>query len=75
MNKSIDELEEFLLADLPSKIFPMDRTLGRTMFREDFFKTSKDVEKYIKLHFKIFRRNNKIQEKGTKSNRKGLAVN
>lgn len=56
MNKAIDNFEEFLLVDLPTKIFPMERILNQTMFREDFFETKKDVEKYIKDHFKIFRR-------------------
>lgn len=55
--KAIDEFEEFLECDLPSKIFPMDRMTGQTMFREDYFESPKDVEEYIKLNFKAFRDN------------------
>lgn len=57
MNKAIDEFEEFLLADFPSKVFPMTRITGETMFREDYFETEKDVEEYIKLQFRAFRDN------------------
>ena len=55
VEKVTTEFEQFLLSDLPSKIFPVDRTLGYTAFREDFFETPKDVENYIEEHFKIFR--------------------
>lgn len=55
IKKAIDEFEEFLIVDMPSKVFPMDRNLGVTTFREDMFEKPKDVEDYIKLHFKIFR--------------------
>jgi len=59
MNKiteAIDNFEEFLLADLPSKIFPMHRLGDETFFREDFFETKKQVEEYIEEHFKVFRK-------------------
>lgn len=51
----IDELEIFLLADLPSKVFPMERIFDETTFREDFFKTKDEIEKYIEEHFRILR--------------------
>ena len=56
IDEAINDCELFLLCDLPSKVFPMDRTLGTTMFRQDFFETAKDVEKYIKGHFKVLRK-------------------
>lgn len=55
MEKAVNDFEDFLMADLPSKIFPMDRITGETLFREDFFETKKDVESYIEQHFKVFR--------------------
>ena len=71
INKAIDEFEEFLLCDLDTKIFPMDRVTGRTMFRQDFFQTKKDVHDYIEEHFRILRENIKetISEKEVNKNK------
>lgn len=59
MDKAIDDFELFLLVDLPSKIFPHDETLeklkGEDWYREDYFKNKKEVEEYIKGHFKVLR--------------------
>lgn len=56
----IDNFEEFLLVDLSSKIFPKDELLSEIRkedwYRTDAFETKKDVEKYIKAHFKVFRK-------------------
>ena len=49
----IQELEDFLLADIPSKIFPKEKVNGKNFIREDYFKNIKEVEKYIMEHFKI----------------------
>lgn len=54
--QQIEELETFLICDMPNKIFPMDRKLGKTMFRTDYFETPKQVEKYLTAHFNILKR-------------------
>jgi hypothetical protein len=50
--ENIEVLEDFMLADLPSKIL-----------REDYFKTKKQVEVYIADHFNILK--NHIHLAGT----------
>lgn len=56
LNEAINDLEDFLIADLPSKVFPMMRIKDQTMFREDYFFSTKDVVQYIEDHFKVFRK-------------------
>lgn len=67
INEAINDLEEFLICDLPSKVFPMDRTLGTTMFRQDYFETKKQIEKYIFQHFKILKKQVKELKLGDKT--------
>lgn len=56
---AIDNFEEFLECDLPSMVFPKDEILGKVKgedwYREDAFQTKEDVERYIAIHFKVFR--------------------
>lgn len=67
VNEAIRDLEMFLLCDLPSLVFPMDRVTGKTMFREDFFESKRQIEKYIHTHFKILKK--QIRDmKGKKGN-------
>jgi len=58
--EAIDNFEQFLLVDLPSKIFPKDETLsklkGENWYRVDSFKDKKEVKEYIEGHFDIFRK-------------------
>ena len=56
VSEAINDLETFFHADLPSKIFPMERLTNQTWFREDFFETNKQVGKYVKEHFSILRK-------------------
>jgi len=54
--KAVEEAEEFLICDMPSKVFPTDRMTGKTMFREDYFQSKKEIEEYLKLHFEILKK-------------------
>lgn len=54
--KAIEEAEQFLICDMPSKVFPTDRMTGETMFREDYFESKKEIEKYLKAHFRILKK-------------------
>jgi len=54
--KAIDNFEEFLLCDLPSKIFPKTEVNGEVWCREDYFKNKDEVKKYIEELFEVFRK-------------------
>ena len=54
--KAVDELEEFLLSDLPTKIFPEEIIRTGVWIREDKFNHIWEVRDYIEEHIKIFRK-------------------
>ena len=60
INKAINDFEEFLDADLPSKIFPHDEVLKKVKcedwYRQDTFESKEEVRKYIAGHFDVFRK-------------------
>ena len=51
--KAIEELEEFFLCDLPTKVYPQENIKGNTWVREDHFKNIIEVKDYIEEHFQI----------------------
>jgi len=52
IKEAIEELETFLIVDMPSKVFPTDRKTGQTMFRQDYFDSKKEIKEYLEFHFK-----------------------
>jgi len=53
IKKAIDNLQDFLECDMPSKIFPQETFNKQRWVRTDYFRTRKDVEQYIEDHFKV----------------------
>jgi Asp-tRNA(Asn)/Glu-tRNA(Gln) amidotransferase C subunit len=58
----INELQEFLECDMPTKIFPFEIVEGKNWYREDSFKSIKEVEEYLKLHFDTLKKQIKYNE-------------
>jgi len=57
----IEDLKIFLISDMPSKVFPTDRMTGKTMFREDYFESKKEIEDYLEANFEILEKQIKIE--------------
>ena len=53
IQRAIDELQTFLECDMPSKIFPKEKILGKDWKRQDPFKSRNDVVRYLRTHFEI----------------------
>ncbi len=55
IQEAIDDLQQFLEADLYSKFRPEQEIVGETLYREDVFPNEKEFLKYINEHFNILR--------------------
>ena len=53
IQEAIDDLETFLESDMPSKVFPEEKVLGKDWKRVDPFLSREEVIKYLREHFKI----------------------
>ena len=51
--KKLKDLFIFLDADMPSKIFPIEKIKGNIWERDDKFTKEKEVGEYLKAHFLI----------------------
>ena len=54
--EAINDLQQFLEADLYSKFKPIEMIKGERWCREDYFKNEKDFYKYIEEHFEALRK-------------------
>jgi len=71
IQEAIDDLQQFLEADLYSKFRPEQEIAGETLYREDIFPNEKEFLKYISEHFNILRKQiNKLKtQKEQKENK------
>ena len=66
MNKTldyIDELLEFLKADLWTKFRPFERVNGKMFKRKNAFESEKDMLEYLNNHFDLLKEQIKEQNK------------
>ena len=56
IDEAIDDLYTFLDCDMWSKFYPMLILQGRTMYRQDPFRSEKEFRQYLEDHFNILRK-------------------
>jgi len=65
IQEAIDDLQQFLEADLYTKFRPEQEIVGETLYREDVFPNEEEFLKYINEHFNILKiQINKLKESG-----------
>ena len=60
IQEAINDLEVFLVSDMPSKVFPIEKLKGEIYEREDYFTDTEEIKEYLKEHFEIL--NKQIEE-------------
>ena len=56
IKEAINDLQQYLEADLYSKFRPIEKIQGKKWCREDFFKNEGEFIKYLEEHFGILRK-------------------
>ena len=71
IQEAINDLQQFLEADLYSKFRPEQEIAGETLYRKDVFPNEEEFLKYINEHFNILRKQiNKLKTQKEQSNEK-----